>query len=233
MGRTTQGKIMNDSVKSTKPSANKPLWAAVAVLTVAVLAMGAALIRIQSKPVDPHLAVLNTVAPKATSDTPASLVPVPDDAKRPVTPPKEAPMPVTQTRDMTQPVAQNRSAPASTPSNQPTQPGCTHCGTVISVTALQREVTGSGVGTVAGGVLGAMVGNQVGGGTGKTLATILGAVGGGYAGNTVEKRMNQVTSYRINVRMEDGSIRTLEQATPASVGEEVVVDGNTLRPTNR
>lgn len=228
---------MNDSLKDTKPPVNKALWAAVAVLAVAVLAMGATLIRIQTQPVDPRLAVLSTVVPETASDSKTSLVAGSDDDKRPTTPQNKAPTPASQTRDTTQSVAQNRPTPASntapTTSNQPTRSVCADCGTVTSVTALQREGAGSGVGTVAGGVLGAVVGNQVGGGSGRTLATILGAVGGGYAGNTVEKRMNQATSYRINVRMEDGSTRTLEQATPASVGEQVVVDGNTLRPANR
>ena len=228
---------MSDSLNNTKPPVNKPLWAAVAVLTVAVLAMGATLIRIQTKPVDPRLAVLTTVAHESASDTRASLVPTSEDDKSPTTPQNKAPTPTSQIRNSTPPVAQNRPAPAPTytpaPSNPPTRSICADCGTVTSVTALQREGTGSGVGTVAGGVLGAVVGNQVGGGNGRTLATILGAVGGGYAGNTVEKRMNQATSYRINVRMEDGSTRTLEQATPASVGAQVVVDGNTLRPANR
>jgi uncharacterized protein YcfJ len=44
-------------------------------------------------------------------------------------------------------------------------------------------------GTVIGGVLGGLVGNQIGRGTGNTIATIGGAAAGGYAGNTVQKSM--------------------------------------------
>jgi hypothetical protein len=33
--------------------------------------------------------------------------------------------------------------------------------------------------------------------------------------------------------MEDGSTRTLEQATPASVGAKVIIEGNTLHPASR
>jgi hypothetical protein len=33
--------------------------------------------------------------------------------------------------------------------------------------------------------------------------------------------------------MEDGSLRTLEQTMPASVGTHVMVDGNTLQPYSR
>jgi len=46
-----------------------------------------------------------------------------------------------------------------------------------------NRLIGTGVGAVAGGLLG----NQVGGGKGKTLATVAGAVGGGYAGNQIQK----------------------------------------------
>ena len=50
-------------------------------------------------------------------------------------------------------------------------------------------------GTVIGAVLGAVVGKQVGGGNGKKLATVAGAAAGGYAGNTVQKNMQQKDVY--------------------------------------
>lgn len=46
-----------------------------------------------------------------------------------------------------------------------------------------NRLIGTGVGAVAGGLLG----NQVGHGKGKTLATVAGAAGGGYAGNQIQK----------------------------------------------
>jgi uncharacterized protein YcfJ len=46
-----------------------------------------------------------------------------------------------------------------------------------------NRLIGTGVGAVAGGLLG----HQVGGGKGKTLATVGGAVAGGYVGNQVQK----------------------------------------------
>jgi uncharacterized protein YcfJ len=46
-----------------------------------------------------------------------------------------------------------------------------------------NRLIGTGVGAVAGG----LIGNQVGGGKGKTLATVAGAVGGGVVGNKVQK----------------------------------------------
>ena len=44
-------------------------------------------------------------------------------------------------------------------------------------------------GMVIGGVVGGLVGNQIGAGTGKDLATVAGVAGGAYAGNQVQKKM--------------------------------------------
>ena len=109
------------------------------------------------------------------------------------------------------------------------KPVCGNCGTVEAATPVQREHSGIGVGAVAGGVLGAVVGNQVGAGSGKTAATVLGALGGGWAGNEVEKRMKKVTVYDVRVRMEDGNTRSFELATPVGAGAKVTVEGKALR----
>ena len=44
-------------------------------------------------------------------------------------------------------------------------------------------------GSVVGGLAGGLLGSAVGGGKGKTLATIAGAAAGGYAGNRVQKNL--------------------------------------------
>ncbi|NII56320.1 glycine zipper 2TM domain-containing protein [Luteibacter sp. SG786] len=60
-----------------------------------------------------------------------------------------------------------------------------------------NRLIGTGVGAVAGGLLG----NQVGGGKGKTLATVAGAVGGGYAGNQIQKNhQNKNATYHTERR---------------------------------
>ena len=51
----------------------------------------------------------------------------------------------------------------------------------------EHRVAGTAIGAVAGGLLG----STVGGGKGKTLATVAGAAAGGYAGNQVQKNMQQ------------------------------------------
>jgi uncharacterized protein YcfJ len=51
----------------------------------------------------------------------------------------------------------------------------------------EKRVAGSVIGGIAGGLLG----SQIGGGTGKTLATVAGVAAGGYAGNRVQKNMQE------------------------------------------
>lgn len=46
-------------------------------------------------------------------------------------------------------------------------------------------------GSVVGGVAGGLLGSTVGGGKGKTLATVAGAAAGGYAGNRIQKNMQE------------------------------------------
>lgn len=117
------------------------------------------------------------------------------------------------------------------PVRLPAKVVCAQCGVVEAVTPVERESANpSGAGAVAGAVLGGLVGNQFGGGDGKALATIAGVLGGGWAGNTVEKRLKKDTVYQVDVRMEDGSLRSFEQATAASVGQHVTVEGNRIAP---
>ena len=115
---------------------------------------------------------------------------------------------------------------------------CGNCGTVEAVNAVKRQGQVSGVavgdttiglGTVAGGLIGGLLGNQVGGGNGKTAATVLGVAGGAYAGTKVEQNMKSVTVYDVRVRMQDGSVRNLEVSSPVSVGAQVTVEGKNIR----
>lgn len=51
----------------------------------------------------------------------------------------------------------------------------------------KNRVAGTAIGAVAGGLLG----STIGGGKGKTVATVAGAAAGGYAGNQVQKGMQE------------------------------------------
>ncbi len=116
------------------------------------------------------------------------------------------------------------------PKQMAAAPACHDCGVIESVQAVTRKGEASGAGAVAGGVLGAVVGNQIGKGNGRTAMTVLGAVGGGVAGNEIEKRSKSTTVHVVKVRMDDGSLRTVEQSASARIGDRVVVEGNKLRP---
>jgi len=97
--------------------------------------------------------------------------------------------------------------------------------------------TGSGTvgaGTIAGAVVGGILGHQVGGGSGNTAATVLGAAGGAYAGHALENN-NQATqlvnAYQFTVRLSNGSYQTYTQTTSTDirVGDRVQIDNGTLR----
>lgn len=255
----------------------RQLWAAVSVLGVAVVALGASLVYLETRPLDGHTAAATLVAPALTDDPAADMaaspLPVttvgPDEAVLPApapakaTPAKPAALqkPKTPAASVAKPAAVT---PLSTPpaailvpaaivtgtvpnapmvvtdagpiASQPIMPApraiCASCGRVESVTPVERKGEAKGVGAVAGGVLGAVVGNQVGKGNGRALATILGAVGGGVAGNAIEKNVAKTTAYQVQVRMEDGSLRMVEQASAPAVGSAVIVEGSSLRPAD-
>ena len=111
-------------------------------------------------------------------------------------------------------------APAQPPvqvaTNAPARARCAECGVIESVREIDTKGAGSGIGVVGGAVVGGLLGHQIGGGSGKDIATVVGAVGGAVAGNEVEKRVKSTKSYEITVRLDDGSIRVVSQATAPS-----------------
>lgn len=242
MSATTIGQVH----KTT--SSTKPLWIAVGALGAAVLALGATVAYQQTRPAEPRLTPMSAVASMQTEarntsiTAPATMKQ--DESEKPVAAPVvKAPVPsrsvapkhervtgsTSTARASSQGAGKNSPAVVAQPAPQVVQPVCGNCGTVESATPIQREGTGTGLGAVAGGVLGAVVGNQVGGGNGRTAATVLGALGGGWAGNSVEKKMKKETLYQVRVRMEDGGSRTFEVATPVNAGSRVTVEGGSLR----
>lgn len=208
----------------------KGLWIAVAVLGVAVVGLGGALytsLRTKEEP-QPVVSVAQPAAPLA----PAAPAPVPGQAAAAPAPSAQhqpRPASVKKPAEVRAAPAPLAAAPVPAPVPAPA-PICGDCATVSSVTPIEREVETSGTGAVAGGVLGAIVGNQVGRGHGRDVATVLGAIGGGVAGNQIEKKMKKVVAYRIDLRMDDGSRRTLELDRPMAVGERVRYDGQTVQP---
>lgn len=100
---------------------------------------------------------------------------------------------------------------ASTAKPAPSKAGaCADCGTVVSVTQSERDGEGSAVGMIAGGVGGALLGNQIGGGFGKDLATVAGAVGGAYAGKKIEEKVRAQKIWTVAVQYPDNSTKNFE-----------------------
>ncbi len=195
---------------------SKALIPTMAVMGVTVLALAAALVVNKSDAQPGGSAGYSATAPSAPSKETLAAV------RAPATALQRAPV----------------HAQADPKVQAPRADSCATCGTVESAVAVERQGkvngvavgnTTIGIGTVAGGVLGGVLGNQVGGGNGKTAMTVLGAAGGAYAGNTVEKNMKKVTLYQMRVRMNNGSVRTIEQSTPVAAGSSVMVEGNSLR----
>ena len=109
-------------------------------------------------------------------------------------------------------------------------PVCATCGVIDGYSAVKIQGQNNGVGAVAGGLGGALVGSQIAGRRNHTLGGIVGAIGGGLIGNAVETHQRTITEYDVRVRMADGSIRTVRQATVPNVGQRVNVEGHTLHP---
>jgi outer membrane lipoprotein SlyB len=102
----------------------------------------------------------------------------------------------------------------------------------VAVEAVKRKGEATGLGAVAGGVAGAVLGHQVGKGHGRDAMSVIGAVGGGVAGHEIEKQARATTVYQVRVRMEDGTVRTLERATAPPVGQRVRMEGKAMTFVN-
>nr|WP_315394219.1 glycine zipper 2TM domain-containing protein [uncultured Duganella sp.] len=100
---------------------------------------------------------------------------------------------------------------------------CVDCGRVTSVVVGEKKGEGGAVGMIAGGVAGALLGNQVGSGGGRKLATVAGAAGGAYAGKKVEEQARSSKQWTVNVEYEDGKRNSynFDQDPGMSKGDQV------------
>lgn len=182
---------------------------------------------------------------RGDSDTPpVTAATQTDKAGEPATAKAAAAEPAHSTRSASQP--RHAAPPAHAPAQPPMSAGapqaapmpplaqaaplCASCGKVLGVRTIESEAKPSGVGVVAGAVVGGLLGNQVGGGTGRTLATVAGAVGGGYAGNEIEKRTRKGVAYEVDVQFETRERQTFRFDTepPWHAGDRVKVVNGTL-----
>jgi outer membrane lipoprotein SlyB len=107
---------------------------------------------------------------------------------------------------------------------------CYNCGTIEAINVVEVKGEGGYLGTIGGGVVGALLGSQVGGGNGRTAAEIAGAVGGAYAGRAIEARSKSDPVYEVVVRLQSGATQTVSfNSRPEyRVGERVTVSNGAL-----
>lgn len=114
------------------------------------------------------------------------------------------------------------------PGHTPVPPSsCALCGTVESIRTVEVRDEAGGPGAAAGGP---GPGEQSVGGGGAAV-TLLGAAGA-IAGSEIEKNVKMRYAYRVTVRMDDGSFRTISLSSPPTlaVGDKVrVVEGKLVR----
>ncbi len=205
-----------------RPSIPRAVWIGFGALGLVTAALAGAL-------------VMRSVAPSTPVDTAASslgtpMVDVPAAKTASTTTTHKPPSrPATSSGSTSTSGNTSAQAPWHAPGGTTRTVVCASCGVVESVNAVQQKGQGSGIGVVAGGAAGGLLGNQIGGGNGRTAMTVLGAIGGGFAGNEVEKRVRTETVYDVTVRMDDGSTRSFRRAQAMAVGSAVTVDGDTLR----
>ncbi len=107
---------------------------------------------------------------------------------------------------------------------------CVGCGKVLSVRVVEKEGEGSAVGMVAGGVAGALLGNQIGKGGTRDIATIAGAAGGAYAGKKIEEKVKAVKRWDVAVRFDNGEEKSFsfDKDPGFGTGSEVKASGASI-----
>ena len=100
----------------------------------------------------------------------------------------------------------------------------------MAVAVTQKAGDYSAAGVLAGGAIGAVLGNQIGGGFGKDLATLAGAAGGAYAGKVIEEKMKTHTVWTVTVHYANESKVSFDfTADPGlQVGDKVKNSGSTI-----
>jgi outer membrane lipoprotein SlyB len=219
--------------RSTASGIHRGVWIGGGLMALTIIALATTLV-VRNNDALPDNAAATTAPVTLAATNGATGTPVATDASSAAAP---APVvtPATPANGSTRPV-HRAPAPvhhASPHDNAPQQvaaaePACATCGVVDGYSVVQVKGQNNGVGAVAGGVGGALLGSKIGGRNNHTLGGVIGAVGGGLLGNAIESHERVTTAYDVRVRMADGSVRTLRQSHVPTVGQRVNVEGNTL-----
>ena len=191
-----------------------PLLTAAAVSLTVFSAVGVAaltgLIPHSKAKEETPIAAVETPAAKsepmpAAQAAPAAPKPVKKHVARAATPKPAAPVSYREYAE-TPPPAVVAQAPQTVEAPKPViKPGL--LGTVESVREVEQPGEAKGIGAVAGGLAGAVLGHQIN--HGNKLVTVLGAAGGAFAGNAVEKHARITKHWEMNVRFDDGTTQTI------------------------
>lgn len=143
----------------------------------------------------------------------------------------EADKPAEQaSQNQSEAAANSRPAANNTASSRPAAPSCDNCGTVASITPIERKGEGTGAGAIGGAAAGGVVGHQIGSGSGNKIATVVGAIAGGYAGHKAEERIRSKTVYEVAIRMDNGDMRRFEMVDAGHLreGQKVAIHGDSV-----
>jgi outer membrane lipoprotein SlyB len=219
---------MNSTTPNASGAAGLPraVWIGGGLMALTIIALATTLVvkgNGSETPAD------NTVTPLvATTTTPGA--PTTEQSSVGKTPANESTKPVHHSATASHHDTARDNAPAAQQQQvAAAAPVCANCGVVESYAAVQVKGQNNGVGAVAGGLGGALIGSKIAGRGNHTLGGAIGAVGGGLLGNAIESHERTSTAYDVHVRMDDGSVRTIRQATVPTVGQHVNIDGNTMK----
>jgi outer membrane lipoprotein SlyB len=218
----------NDTTRSTANGIHRGIWIGGGLMALTIIALATTLVvkNNDALPDSTATPVVSTTATPGAATPDAPSAPQAPAVVANTTPANESARPVHHTA----PKHDNDARDSNhEPQRVASVPVCSTCGVIDSYSAVQVQGKNNGVGAVAGGLGGALVGSKIAGRSNHTLGGVIGAVGGGLLGNAIETHERTTTAYDVRVRMNDGSIRTVRQATVPTVGTHVNVDGNTLR----
>lgn len=113
---------------------------------------------------------------------------------------------------------------------------CSNCATIEAINVIEVKGDGNLIGTIGGGVLGALAGSQIGGGNGRTVAQVAGALGGAYVGRNIDRQNDKPAGrhFEVVIRFTNGGTQTVQYANDPGlrVGEKVKLNDGTLTRDN-
>jgi outer membrane lipoprotein SlyB len=216
--------------RSTASGIHRGVWIGGGLMALTVIALATTLVvknndALSDAGVTPAPLVATTTTQGAPATGQPSLANAP--AAAPTTPVNES------AHTMRHPLPRNGANNDSSWNDQPQRvasvPACVDCGVIDGYSAVQVKGQNNGVGAVAGGLGGALVGGKIAGRGNHSVGGVIGAIGGGLLGNAIESHERVITVYDVRVRMADGSVRTVRQSTVPTVGQRVNVEAHPLR----